>query len=138
MTAATAQVPVATAPSPKVMLVEDDEVTQTLLRRFLERSGFHVTVADNGWDAFELALAAPPQLILLDLMMPKLDGFGFLEALRSSTSAHVPVIVTSALADAARKDRATTLGVKEYLVKTKFTLADLLTAVKRHLDATPA
>lgn len=117
----------------RILVVEDDQVTQGLLRRFLERSGYEVSVADNGWDAFQLATSTQPDLVLLDLMMPKLDGFGFLEAIRASTAAKVPVIVTSALGDAGRQAKAYELGAREYLVKTKFSLGDLVAAVKRHI-----
>lgn len=124
---------------PKVLVVEDDDVTQNLFRRFLERSGFEVAVADNGQDGFALAVREPPQVVILDLMMPQLDGFGFLNALRTSPAAGLPVIVTSALADAERKAQALALGVKEYFVKTKFTLSELVDAVRRQLppDAAP-
>src|SRR5690349_12147289 len=95
---------------PKVLVVEDDDVTQTLFRRFLERSGFDVTVADDGQQAIDLALNHPPDAVILDLMMPRMDGFGFLQALRGSPAADLPVIVTSALADAERKSEALALG----------------------------
>jgi len=117
----------------KILVAEDDDVTQKLVKRFLERSGFNVVVADNGEEAFNLALSDHPAVVLLDLMMPKLDGFGFLNALRTSTAAGLPVIVTSALADSARQTQALALGASEYLVKTKFTLADLVEAIRRYL-----
>lgn len=117
----------------KILIAEDDDVTQKLMKRFLERSGFEVVVADNGLDAFTLTLSESPAAVLLDLMMPKLDGFGYLDALRTSAAAGLPVIVTSALADTARKNQAFALGASEYLVKTKFTLADLMEAIRRHL-----
>ena len=121
-----------TSERPKVLVVEDDEVTQRLFKRFLERNGYEVSTADNGLDAFDLAVKEQPHLVLLDLMMPKLDGFGFLQLLRKSAVPHLPVIVTSALADAERKSQAIALGVKEYMVKSKFTLTELIDAVKRH------
>jgi CheY-like chemotaxis protein len=117
----------------KILVAEDDDVTQRLVKRFLERSGFLVVTADNGEDALNLALSESPAAVLLDLMMPKMDGFGFLNALRSTAAAGLPVIVTSALADSARQTQAFALGASEYLVKTKFTLADLVEAIKRHL-----
>jgi len=117
----------------KILVAEDDDVTQRLVKRFLERSGFLVVTADNGEDALSLALSESPAAVLLDLMMPKMDGFGFLNALRSTAAAGLPVIVTSALADSARQTQAFALGASEYLVKTKFTLADLVDAIKRHL-----
>jgi len=117
----------------RILVVEDDEVTQNLFKRFLERAGFDVAVADNGEDAFHHVTRQTPNLVLLDLMMPKMDGFGFLQALRGSPAAGLPVIVTSALADPARQSQALELGAKAYLVKTKFTLADLVAAIQRLL-----
>jgi DNA-binding response OmpR family regulator len=118
---------------PKVLVVEDDDVTQTLFRRFLEKSGFEVAVADNGEDALAALATRPPDAVILDLMMPKMDGFGFLEALRGGRWAGLPVIVTSALADAERKAQALSLGVREYMVKTKFTLNELVDTIRRHV-----
>ena len=119
--------------SSSILIVEDDPVTQNLFRRFLARSGFAVLVADNGEDAFNLTLTHQPDLVLLDLMMPRMDGFGFLELLRTSSAAGTPVIVTSALADLERQEHARELGANEYLVKTQFTLAGLIDAIHRHL-----
>src|SRR5687768_6790230 len=97
---------------PKVLVVEDDDVTQNLFRRYLERSGFEVAVAGNGREAFDLAISEPPDAVVLDLMMPEMDGFGFLNAIRATpTAASLPVIVTSALADAERKAQALSMGV---------------------------
>jgi CheY-like chemotaxis protein len=124
-------------PKPKVLVVEDDDVTQTLFRRYLERSGFDVTVAGDGAAAIHLALHHRPDAVILDLMMPRMDGFGFLTALRTSPIADLPVIVTSALADAERKSEALALGVKDYLVKTKFTLNELVDTIRRHLPPPP-
>ena len=124
--------------SSSILIVEDDPVTQNLFRRFLARSGFEVLVADNGEDAFNLTLAHQPDLVLLDLMMPKMDGFGFLQALRGSPAARTPVIVTSALADPERQENARELGARDYLVKTQFTLADLINTIHRHLPPADA
>jgi CheY-like chemotaxis protein len=118
---------------PRVLVVEDDDVTQTLFRRYLERNGFEVAVADNGSEALTFVAANPPDAVILDLMMPMMDGFGFLEGLRGTPFANLPVIVTSALADAERKAQALSLGVKEYMVKTKFTLNELVDTIRRYL-----
>ena len=121
-----------------ILIVEDDPVTQNLFRRFLARSGFQVLVADNGEDAFDLAVAHQPDLILLDLMMPKMDGFGFLQVLRTSPAAGTPVVVTSALADPERQEHARELGANDYLVKTQFSLAELIETIHRHLPPADA
>jgi len=72
------------APSGRVLVVEDDNVTQAILREMLEREGCEVEVAHNGVDALECAAKAKPDIILLDLMMPKMDGFEFLASLRNT------------------------------------------------------
>jgi CheY-like chemotaxis protein len=120
---------------PRILIVEDDEVTQHLMKRVLQRAGFDVIVADNGLEGFDRAVGDAPNLVLLDMMMPGMDGFGFLRQLRGSPVAGLPVIVTSALADPARQAQALELGASEYLVKTKFSLADLTDAIRRHLAA---
>ena len=120
---------------PRILIVEDDEVTQHLMKRFLQRSGFDVICADNGSEGFNRAVGEQPNLVILDMMMPGMDGFGFLRELRRSPAAGLPVIVTSALADPARQAQALELGASEYLVKTKFSLADLTDAIRRHLAA---
>jgi CheY-like chemotaxis protein len=119
----------------RILVVEDDEVTQNLIKRFLERAGFEVAVADNGLDAFKLVEERAPNLVLLDMMMPRMDGFGFLRALKGTPAAGLPVIVTSALADPARQAHALELGAREYLVKTKFSLSELTEAIRRHVAA---
>jgi CheY-like chemotaxis protein len=124
-----------TSPRTRILVVEDDEVTQNLIKRFLERAGFEVSVADNGLDAIEIVREWVPQLVLLDMMMPRMDGFGFLRALKGSPAEGLPVIVTSALADPARQQHALSLGAKEYLVKTKFSLSELTEAIRRHVAA---
>ncbi len=94
------------APGAGVLIVEDDEATRGVLRRVLEKDGWTVTEAANGRLGLEQVQAASPALILLDLMMPELDGFGFLDGLRSMPAAAVPpvvVITAKELSDADRR-----------------------------------
>src|SRR5262249_47843169 len=65
------------------LVVEDDPATREMLRRMLQGDGWAVTEAQNGRVGLERVAASPPDLILLDLMMPELDGFGFVERLRA-------------------------------------------------------
>jgi CheY-like chemotaxis protein len=117
----------------KILVVEDDEVTQRLFKRILERNGYDVATADNGQEALDVVAREQPHLVLLDLMMPVMDGFGFLQALRDAAVSGLPVIVTSALADTHRRAQAIALGAKDYLVKSSFTLTDLMDAVRQHI-----
>jgi CheY-like chemotaxis protein len=116
----------------KILVVEDDDVTQRLFKRILERNGFDVVTADNGQEGLDAAAREQPHLVLLDLMMPVLDGFGFLRGLRDSPYAGLPVIVTSALADTQRREQAMALGACDYLVKSKFNLNDLMESIRQH------
>ena len=80
-----------------VLVVEDDEATREILRRTLEKSGWQVTEAENGRVALEKLDAGMPDLILLDLMMPEMDGFEFMQALRRRPDGkRVPVVVVTA------------------------------------------
>jgi DNA-binding response OmpR family regulator len=115
--------------------VEDDEVTRMLMVRFLKRHGFEVSSAEDGLAGLKETLDWGPHLVLLDLMMPVMDGMTYLRKLQASKAAGVPVVVTSALGDQSKKTEAEVLGACEYLVKTRFTLDDLLATVRRCVGA---
>jgi DNA-binding response OmpR family regulator len=80
-----------------VLVVDDDYATRRLMRRYLQREGWSVRTAPNGREALDAVVAEPPGLILLDLMMPVMDGVTFLEHLRSQRRFDgIPVVVTTA------------------------------------------
>ncbi|RRR72559.1 MAG: response regulator [Candidatus Viridilinea halotolerans] len=90
---------------PTVLVVEDDDTTREILCRTLDQAGWQTHEAANGRLGLEAVAAARPGLILLDLMMPELDGFGFLNELRSNVEwMHIPVIVVTAM-DLTHEDR---------------------------------
>jgi CheY-like chemotaxis protein len=83
--------------SGSVLVVEDDDDTRSMMVRIVERAGFSVVEADNGQTAIDAMQDAVPDLVLLDLMMPVMDGFQFIASLRSRTAwRNVPVIVVTA------------------------------------------
>jgi CheY-like chemotaxis protein len=82
--------------SPHVLVVEDDQPTRAMLRRTLEKEGWNVREAANGRAGLEQVNAESPALILLDLMMPEMDGFEFLDGLRSHAAPAPPVVVITA------------------------------------------
>ncbi len=85
------------APDRPVLVVDNDEPTRGMLRKLLERREWAVIEAENGEDALDLLESARPALVLLDIMMPRMDGFDFLEALRArGTGARIPVVVLTA------------------------------------------
>jgi CheY-like chemotaxis protein len=80
-----------------VLVVDDDEPNRDWLKRVLEPAGFSVVVASGGQEAIEMAKADPPDLVMLDLMMPNVTGFDVVEALRADTATHsIPIMVLTA------------------------------------------
>jgi signal transduction histidine kinase/CheY-like chemotaxis protein len=112
----------------RLLVVEDEPANAELLRRMLEKKGWHVDHAANGLEALALVASRRPRLILLDLMMPEMDGMAFLEELRRNPLAdNIPVLVVTAKSLSA-DDRARLHGrVSEVLAKGTFT-AESLTA----------
>jgi signal transduction histidine kinase/CheY-like chemotaxis protein len=114
-----------------VLLVEDDVATRALMASALKKSGWTVSEAGNGQQALDMLPDVQPRLILLDLMMPVMDGFGFLAAMRAKPEwQHIPVIVVTAK-DLTVADRARLAGnVEEVLEKTAYTQEQLLQHVR--------
>ncbi len=106
------------SPSPcSVLLVEDQADQRALMRRMLEQEGCAVTEAGNGRDALERIAESPPELIVLDLMMPEMDGFEFLEALRRREGGRaIPVVVVTAR-DLSPADHERLNGYVQYIVQ---------------------
>lgn len=103
---------------PTVLVVDDDAGNRELLERRLVRNGCLVLLAEHGRAALELVRAHPPDLVLLDIVMPVLDGFGVLEELKQDPQArHIPVIVISADQDMDSVIRCISLGAEDYLPK---------------------
>ncbi len=101
-----------------ILIVDDESMVRALLRMMLVRAGFEVTEAEDGQDALHKIAEKKPDLILLDVMMPGMDGFAVCEHLRNDpqTSA-LPIIMLSAKADLASINRGLQVGATEYLSK---------------------
>ncbi len=117
----------------RILLVEDDDGIREGLRDALESEGFDVLTAGDGRRGLELGLREDPDLIVLDVMMPGLDGFEVLEKLRSD---HVdsPVLLLTARGLETDRVRGLDLGADDYVVK-PFGLAELLARIRRRLAA---
>jgi excisionase family DNA binding protein len=104
--------------APKVLAVDDDEDERELLHGLLEGEAFEVALASNGFEAGLLFGAFRPDLVILDLRMGDMDGFGAIELLRSRPdTAHTPVIACSAMADEETKRRVADAGFDAHIVK---------------------
>ncbi len=112
-----------------VMVVDDDEDIREIVKLSLEASGYRVTTAVDGLEAWQhLNASAPPSLILLDLMMPRMDGEEFMKTLRSSPQANIPVVIMSG--HNASNQKAEELKVNGCLTK-PVELDELLGTVRR-------
>lgn len=117
-----------------ILLVEDDDNLANVYVMRLQAEGFKVVRVSNGEEALQAALQSKPDLILLDVMMPKVSGFDVLDILRNTPeTANAKVIMLTALSQAADRERAQALGVDDYLVKSEVVIADIVDRVKQHL-----
>ncbi len=116
----------------KIVLIEDDREIQTTLRAVLEAAGYRVLSASNGAEGQKLIQAENPDLIITDMMMPRMGGFPVLEYLRTLESAP-PVIMITANEGGRHKAYAEMLGAVDYLRK-PFAMDVLLETVRRALE----
>lgn len=117
-----------------VLIVEDDRFNIRLLSEACRAAGLQVRVAMDGQEGLDEALRAPPDLMLLDLMLPRLDGFGVLERLRADARTEdVAVILVTAVTDAATRARGIELGADDFVTK-PFRLPDLRVRMQALLD----
>lgn len=118
----------------KILLVEDDEVLASVYRARLEMEGFEVEEVHDGEKALSVAINFRPNLILLDVMMPKINGFDVLDILKNTPETmNMRIIMLTALSQESDRDRAEKLGVDDYLVKSQVVIADVIERVKHHL-----
>ncbi|CAN5352792.1 N/A [soil metagenome] len=123
-----------TTNSKRLLLVEDDDALANVYLNRLQTEGFEVRRVDNGEDALATALNFKPDLVLLDVMMPKVSGFDVLDILRNTPeTANLKIIMLTALSQESDKERADSLGVDDYLVKSQVVIADVVERIKYHL-----
>ena len=120
--------------SKRILLVEDDDSLATVYTTRLEAEGFTIQRVPNGEDALAAAVSFHPDLILLDVMMPKVSGFDVLDILRNTPeTANMKVVMLTALSQESDKQRAAELGVDDYMVKSQVVIADVVERIKHHL-----
>ncbi len=118
----------------RILLVEDDDALASVYLSRLQIEGFDVRRVANGEEALAVTLNYRPDLILLDVMMPKVSGFDVLDILRNTPEiANTKIIMLTALSQDSDKDRAEALGADDYLVKSQVVIADVIDRIKHHL-----
>ncbi len=114
------------------MVVDDMESSRKVVSKLLSSEGHSPICAKNGLDALAVLQHVKPDVILLDIMMPVMDGLTFLEIIRQSPQWEaLPVILMTAMTDSQSMAKAKRLGAKEYLVKASFTGTQMLDQVER-------
>lgn len=120
----------------KVLYLEDTSDQRDLVVMILGTIGIEVEVAADGQAGLEKVEAAPPDLILLDLGMPKLDGFEFMAILKDRPETRdIPIVVISAWTAARHREKAMASGAEAFISK-PYEIDDLIKAVQKHLSST--
>lgn len=118
----------------KILIAEDEKALSKVLQLKLSKEGFVVLVASDGQEVIDILEKEDVDLILLDLVMPKKDGFAVLEALRAKKSA-IPIIVASNLSQQEDFDRAKTLGAEGYVIKSETSLEGIIDRIRSSLNS---
>jgi two-component system chemotaxis sensor kinase CheA len=120
--------------APNILVVDDSITTRSLEKSILEAHGYRVRVAVDGIEALELLRAEIASLVVADIQMPRLDGFGLLEAMKADPHLNqIPVIIVSSLERPEDQRRGLTLGADAYVVKRKFDQLELLETIEQFL-----
>ncbi len=116
----------------KILFIEDESALQKTFGDILSQEGFEVISALDGETGLSLAKAKKPDLILLDLILPKMNGFNVLQQLKEDTETKaVPVIVLTNLEGVADIDKVIELGATTYLVKAQYSLEEVVEKIKK-------
>lgn len=119
----------------KILVVEDEEVLLGVLKDRLKNEGFDVITARDGEQGLKMALEHQPDLILLDILMPKMGGITMLKNLRATPAGKdTHVIILTNVSDSKLVHEALTYGVRDFLVKSDWVLSDLVTAIRKQID----
>lgn len=117
----------------KILIIEDDKFLSKLLARQLELSGFETALAADGQEGLAKAQALASDLILLDIMLPDMDGFDVLKKIKAEgASKNVPVIIISNLGQAEDIAQGKALGAQDYIIKSDLSLDELVKKVSQN------
>lgn len=117
----------------RVLIIEDEEIISQALQKKLVKDNFVLLVAKDGETGLKIAFEQKPQVILLDLLMPKVSGFEFLrKAKENEATKNIPILVLTNLDDSSYLKKAIDLGAAEYLVKTRTNLEELKNKLRQH------
>lgn len=119
----------------RILFVEDDDALANVYLARLEAEGFDIKRVANGEDALAIALNYHPDLVLLDVMMPRVSGFDVLDILRNTPeTSSLKIMMLTALGQESDMERAKALGADEYLVKSQVVIADVVDRIRELLE----
>ncbi len=117
-----------------VMIIEDDKGLQDIYAICFSAAGYQVIIEGDGLSGISEVIDKKPDIILLDVMMPTMDGFAFLRALHENTELHVPVVVCSNLSDKETREKALSYGAKKVLLKVNYSGKELVNEISTVLQ----
>ena len=119
----------------KVLIIEDDTFLANAYRVKLTKAGFEIKIATDGQEGIDMLSTFAPDAILLDLVMPKKDGFATLAELKTNENwKHIPVIITSNLGQQEDINRGMSLGAVDFLVKSNLSMNTLVEKINHYLQ----
>ncbi|MBM3258046.1 MAG: response regulator [Candidatus Nealsonbacteria bacterium] len=118
----------------KILIIEDEKILREMYYDKFVQAGFDIILADSAEEGIELVSKVKPDLILLDILLPKTNGISFLTRLRKKPEFNsLPVVAFSNFDSPETKKAAFELGVKDYLIKTNFTPKEIVDKIKSYL-----
>ncbi len=115
----------------KILLAEDDKFIARAYQDGLTRAGYEVVSAVNGQEAIDKIKSEKPDLVLLDLIMPKKNGFEVLEEIKADQTLKMPVIILSNLSQDSDIEKAKELGAVDYIVKSNFSMKEVIKQIEK-------
>ena len=122
-------------PEKKILIVEDDKMISSMYETKLKQEGFAIFTAADGQQGLEMAIKEKPDIVLLDIILPAMDGFAVLQELRLNPGTkNIPIIMLTNLGTSEDKEKGEKMGATDYLVKANLTPAQVTDAVKKYLE----
>jgi DNA-binding response OmpR family regulator len=118
----------------KVLIIEDEEALRKVLQEKMEHSGFETFAAKDGAEGWDMARSKNPDIILLDLVLPKKNGFDVIDLLKNDSELKsIPIFILSNLAEDESLKRALQMGAEDYFVKSQHPINEIVEKVKTRL-----
>lgn len=117
----------------KILIVEDDRALQSAMVEILAQEGYETASAFDGEEGVQKAETEKPDLILLDLILPRKDGYEVLAEIKNGSNKNIPVLILTNLEEIENVQKALDLGAKTFMVKSDFSLRDIIEKIKENL-----